>query len=138
MRQLTERHEIAEALNFNKYPVINIDLADRDDYGIRGTKVNIDFGGAYFIQAEIRAFNDTKHLTTKYYGTMLKKDLSYSDYLKMAEYANAPIIKADQEIVIFLHNSETKEVMYPTIIKTGKRVDSGSATPLQLEKLTVL
>lgn len=138
MKRLQERKEIAKAINFGKYPVIKIDLADKDEYGIKGTKVNIDFGGEHFVHAEIRAYNDTKYLTTSSYGSMLSASLSYQDYMKMVEYANAPIIKANQEIVIFLHDSSKKEVYPPAIISTGKKVDRFCATPLELEKLYVL
>lgn len=138
MRTLIERKEIAQAINFGKYPVIKIDLADRDEYGIKGTKVNIDFGGDYLIHAEMRAYNDTKYLTTSKGGTMLSATVSYSDYMEMVDYANAPTIKADQEIVIFTYNSLRKEIYNPVIIKTGKKVDKFCSTPLDLEKYYVL
>lgn len=138
MKRLTERTEIAKAINFKQYPVIKIDLADKDDYGIKGTKVNIDFGGDYYIHAEIRAYSDTRYLTTSQGATMLRASVSYSDYMEMTEYANAPTIKADQDILIFLHNSETREVFAPAIIRTGKRIDRNCQTPLELEKLYVL
>ena len=143
MKRLTERTEIAKAINFGKYPVIRIDLADTDEYGIKGTKVRIDngkfkSGEAYFINAEIRAYSDERVLTTSQGCSMLVDKLSYADYIEMTEYANAPIIKANQEIVIFLYNSETREVFAPTIIKTGERIDAHCSTPLKLEKFQVI
>lgn len=143
MKRLTERTEIAKAINFNKYPVIKIDVADRDEYGIKGTKVRIDngtfrTGEPYFIDAVIRAYNDENVLTVKSYGCMLTKEIGYNDYLKMVEYANAPIIKANQEIVIFLYNSFTKDVYAPAIIKTGNRIDAFCITPLELEKYKLM
>ena len=142
MKRLTERTEIAKAINFNKYPVIKIDIADTDEYGVKGTKVRIDngtfkTGEPYFIDAIIRAYNDEPFLHVKSYGTCLKKEIGYRDYMEMVEYANAPIIKVNQEIVIFLYNSVTKEVFAPAIIKTGERIDAFCSTPLQLEKLYV-
>ena len=138
MKKLTERTEIAQAMNFGKYPIIKIDLADKDEYGIKGTIVKIDTGKGYYLQATIRAYDDTKYLTTSCFGTMLVDNLSYEDYIEMADYANAPTIKADQEILIFTFNSVKKEVYAPTIIKTGKRVATMCSTPLQLETLYVL
>ena len=138
MRRLTERTEIAKAINFNEYPVVKIDLADVDDYGVKGTKVRIDIGKAYHLNAVIRAYSDEKVLTTQQYGTMLTKDVSYNDYMEMVEYATAPIIKPDQEIVIFLFNSKKREVYEPAIIKTGARVDRFCQTPLSLEKFEIL
>ena len=143
MKRLTERTEIAKAINFGKYPVVKIDLADKDEYGIKGTKVRIDngtfkSGERYFVNAEIRAYSDEKVLTTSQGGTMLVDRLSYADYMEMTEYANAPIIKANQEIVVFLYNSATKDVYAPVIIKTGDRVDAHCSTPLKLERYEIL
>lgn len=143
MKKLTERTEIAKAINFGKYPVIKIDISDRDDYGIKGTKVRIDngtfsSGEKYFVNAEIRAYDDDKHLTTTAFGSSLKKTISYGDYIEMVEYANAPIIKPNQEIVIFLYNSITKDIYTPMIIKTGNRVDANCVTPLELEKVEII
>lgn len=137
MKRLTERTQIAKAINFGKYPVIKIDLADKDEYGVKGTKVNIDFGGEYFIHATIRSYNDENYLTTTQGATTLKSSLNYGDYLEMIEYANAPVIKANQEIVIALIDSEKKEVYAPAIIKTGERIDKFCSTPLALEKLYI-
>lgn len=143
MKKLTERTEIAKAINFNQYPVIKIDLADKDEYGIKGVKVRIDngtfkSGEPYFIRATIRAYNDEKVLTTSAGGSSLTKDIGYHDYMEMTEYATAPIIKTNQEILIFLYNSETREIYQPTIIKTGERIDEFCITPLKLEKLQVI
>ena len=44
MKRLTERTEIAKAINFHKYPVVEIDVSKVDEYGIIGTKVLIDNG----------------------------------------------------------------------------------------------
>lgn len=138
MKTLTKRTDIATAINFHQYPVIKIDLADTDDYGIKGAKVNIDFGGDYFIHAILRAYNDEKVLTTSQHGSMLSASLSYDDYMEMADYANAPIIKADQDILIYLYNSDLRVVYNPSIIHTGSRVDRFCSTPLTLEKMQVI
>lgn len=140
MKQLTERTEIAEAINLNKYPVIRIDLADRDDYGIRGTKVRIDngtfkSGEPYYIRAEIRSYNDENCLTTHSGSIWLSEKITYDDYMEMTDYANAPLIKPNQEILIVPYNSERKEAYSPIVIKTGDRVYPYCSTPLTLEKV---
>ena len=137
MKRLTERTEIATAVNFHKYPVIRIDLADRDEYGIKGAKVNIDFGGDYFIHATLRTYSDEKKLTTNQYGTMISASVSYYDYEKMLEYANAPIIKANQEILIFMVDSSKKEAYAPVLLKTGERVSKFCSTPLTIEEFFI-
>lgn len=143
MKRLTERTEIAKAINFGKYPVIKIDLADRNEYGIKGTKVRIDngtfrSGEPYLINAEIKAYSDDKVLTTHQGCDMLVDRLTYDDYMEMTEYAKSPVIKANQEILIFLYNSATKDVYAPTIIKTGERIDAHCSTPLRFERFEVL
>lgn len=138
MKSLNERKEIAQAINFNKYPVIKIDLSEHDEYGLKGTKVNIDFGAEYYLHAEIRAFNDTRYLTTTQGATVLSDSMSYSDYMEMVEYANAPVIKPNQEILIFTYDSKKKEIYPPVIIKTSEKIDRLCTTPLELEKVFVL
>lgn len=44
MKTLTERTEIASAINFKQYPVVTIDVSKRDDYGIVGCPVCVDAG----------------------------------------------------------------------------------------------
>jgi len=143
MKKLTERTEIAKAINFNQYPVIKIDLADYDDYGIKGAKVRIDngtfkSGEPYFINAKIRAYNDEKVLTIHQDCTGLSDRITYDDYMKDVEFANAPIIKANQEILIFLYDSSMRNIFQPIIIKTGEHIDAHCSTPLSLERLEVI
>lgn len=143
MQILKERTEIAKATNFGKYPVICIDVSDRDEYGIRGTKVRIDngtfdSGDPYFINARIRTYIDENCLTTVAGGCSITQSVSYLDYMEMVEYANTPIIKADQEILVVLYNSKIKYIHCPVILKTGSRVNASCQTPLELEKFEIL
>ena len=138
MKRLYERTEIAKAMNFGKYPVIKIDLANKDEYGIKGPKVRIDFGANYFIHAEMRAYSDEKVLTLVQGPTVLKAHICYQDYIEMSEYAVAPIIKPDQEILIFIYDSELKDVHAPVILKTGERIDTNCIEPMKLERFEIL
>lgn len=138
MRILKERTEIAKAINFGKYPVIKIDLSNRDEYGIRGVKVRFDIGKDYYLRGEIRTFNDTKCLVTNLRASMLKSSYSYNDFMEDIEYANTPIIKANQEILICLYSSEFKQVYEPTIIKTAEKINPFCSEPLKLEKYEIM
>ena len=138
MRILKERTEIAKEINFGKYPVIKIDLSNRDEYGIRGVKVRFDIGKDYYLRGEIRTFNDTKCLVTNSRSVILKNGYSYNDFMEDVEYANTPIIKVNQEILICLYNSELKQVYEPTIIKTGEKFNPFCVEPLKLEKFEVM
>lgn len=74
MKTLETKQEIAIAINMHEMPVVRIDLADADEYGIKSQKVLIDNGKfrrlnptdpdmPYLVRAEIRAFIDEKKFT---------------------------------------------------------------------------
>ena len=105
MKFLETRTEIAKAINFKQYPTIRIDVSKTDDYGIVGTHVLIDngtfrTGEPYYVRATIRAFRDEGYLKFKSYGCCLHADFTYYDMEKILDYANVPVIKADQEILV--------------------------------------
>ena len=138
MKRLTDRSEIAQAINFKKYPVVTIDLAKTDDYGIAGTPVNIDngtfrTGEPYYIHATLRAFNDEKTLTFHASCTGISSSFTYSDMEHILTYANAPVVKPDQDILVCLIDSEKRQAYGPMIVHTSKRVSAHCSTPLTLE-----
>lgn len=142
MKFLETRTEIAKAINFKKYPTIRIDVSETDDYGIVGTHVLIDngtfrTGEPYYVRATIRAFRDEGYLVFKSYGSCLHADFTYSDMEKMLDYANVPVVKPDQEILVCLVDSVKRLVYRPVVLKTGARVDPHCQTPLTLEKFMV-
>lgn len=142
MKFLENRTEIAKAINFKRYPVIRIDLCETDEYGIVGSPVVIDngtfrTGEPYYIDATIRAFNDEKILKFKQHGTCLHNDFTYQDFEEMLKYANVPVVKADQDILICMIDSKRKLVYKPVILRTGNRIDPHCYDPLTLERFTV-
>ena len=143
MKRLTDRTEIASAINFRKYPVVTIDLADVDEYGIKGAKVLIDngffkSGEPYYIKAKLRAYSDEKVLQFSQGAEVLSASFTYSDMEEILEYSNAPIIKADQDILICPINSAIREAYAPILLHTGKRIDAHCSTPLTLEKFEII
>ena len=137
MKFLETRTEIAKAINFKQYPTIRIDVSKTDDYGIVGTHVLIDngtfrTGEPYFVRATIRAFRDEGYLKFKSYGSCLHADFTYFDMEKMLDYANVPVVKPDQEILVCLVDSVKRLVYKPVVLKTGARVDPHCQTPLTL------
>lgn len=106
MKFLETRTEIAKAINFKQYPTIRIDVSKTDDYGIVGTHVLVDngtfrTGEPYFVRATIRAFRDEGYLKFKSYGSCLHADFTYFDMEKILDYANVPVVKPDQEILVW-------------------------------------
>lgn len=143
MRELRDRTEIATAINFRKYPVITIDTAQTDEYGIAGAPVNIDNGffrdgNPYFIRATLRTYLDDNRLTFSSHGTCLKDSFGYMDLMKILEYANAPVVKQGQEILVCIINSKLRLAWPPVLLKTGDSVSPFCQTPLKLEPYQVL
>ena len=140
MKLLKDRQEIAKAINFGKYPVLSIDLADADDYGLKGCTVRIDAGhfsdgSPYFIDAELRVYSDEKKITTSAGGTYLSADFTYTDYRSIVRKAQAPLIKPDQDVVIAIYDSRTKNAFAPMIVHTGSHVARHCITPLTFESV---
>ena len=126
MKVLSNRTKIAAAINFSQYPVIRIDLSKTDLYGVVGAPVRIDngtftTGEPYFVRGYLRTFKDENVLTFDAGGVALKANLSYSDYERMLEYTNAPIVKPDQDILVCMVDSERRLVYDPVVLRTGPR-----------------
>lgn len=137
---INDRTEVARALNFGEYPVLTIDLADRDEYGLVGCKVKIDngtfrTGEQYFVRATIRVYSDEQTLTTSGANTYLKASYGYSDVKEMLEWAAAPVIKPNQDVVLAITNSKLGCAYDLYIVRTGSRVNAHCITPLTFEKL---
>lgn len=102
---LTDRQEIAKAMNFWKYPVlrINMEKPDRgyDGYFV-GDKVEVitpsekypgsrERGNLYFCDGKFAISSE---------GACLHADFGYSDVIENLEWAQAPKLKAGQTVVI--------------------------------------
>ena len=139
MKLLKDRRELAMAINFGRYPVLKIDLADSDDYGLKGCKVRIDAGkfkhtdDPFFIEAELRVYRDEKKLTTSSGGTILKNDFTYHDYVHMVDRAQAPLIGPDQEVVVAVYDSRTSTAFAAILVRTAPKVAKFCSTPLEFE-----
>ena len=142
MRTLKNRSEIARAINFKEYPTVVIDVSKTDEYGITGARVCIDNGkyrdgSPYFIDAVIRAFNDTHKLEFQAFGCAISNSFGYYDMIRMLNYANVPIIKANQEILVCMYDSSKRLEFFPVILKTGSTVRPHCQAPLDLEEYDV-
>lgn len=141
MKSLTQRQEIAEAINFGKYPVLDIDLSKSDEYGLKGCTVRIDMGKfndgePWLEKAEFRAYGDEKKLTFSAFACCLDANMSYYGLMDDVKTAQAPIVKPDSEICVVIHDSKVKVVYAVYIIQTGK-VNRHCQTPIMVEKVDV-
>lgn len=136
MKFLTDRQEIARAINGREFPVININLADTDEYGVVGETILIDNGTfrdgfPYMIEADIRLYADTKKWTIGQGCIGIHKEFGYTDVMKMATRRNAPVIKADEDIILIINNP-VKRICYVAQVHTGKRIDPHCIEPLTI------
>ena len=137
MKRLTGRQEIAEALNFGKYPVLKIDLKDADEYGLKGSICRVDQGefndgSKWYERAELRVYSDEKKITFSAHGYALTAETSYMDFVEDLETAMSPIVTANSEIVVVVLDSEKREVYAVYVIET-KFTSRHSTQPITVE-----
>lgn len=141
MKVLTDRHDIAKAINFKQYPVIRINMEDKDEYGIRGTNICIDNGtfrdgSPYYLHATIRTFDDEKGFHIKQGGTCIHASFGYSDIEKMLAWANAPVVKPDQDILVVMDMPSIRFASC-VILHTGDRISPHCSTPIRIEDFAI-
>ena len=135
MRYLKDRHEIAMSINSHKTPVVRIDLADADEYGLVSGKVLIDNGTfrdgfPYYVHTKICAYVDERKFSFHSHGTVLTDSFSFRDMEELLGYANAPIVKKDSDVILAIVDSRDKTVYKPIVLHTSNRVDPYCMTPL--------
>lgn len=103
---LTDRKEIAQAMNFGKYPVLTINMEtpkegwELEGGVFKGCKVRIDTGKAYYDNATLHYFSDTKNFELCMYGACLTASFGYDDVIEMRDYAMAPIVHKGETVVV--------------------------------------
>ena len=137
MKHLKERTEIAQALNFGKYPVLELDLANVDEYGIIGSKCRIDMGkfndgSPWYEDAELRVYSDEKKLCLSGGGCVLSANWTYNDVMEDMNNAMTPLIEPDSEMAVVIHDSDSRK-LYGVFIVEAKGVHRHCSQPLNIE-----
>ena len=137
MKHLKERTEIGQALNFGKYPVLELDLANVDEYGIIGSKCRIDMGkfndgSPWYEDAELRVYSDEKKLCFSAGGVVLSANWTYQDVIEDMTNAMTPLIEPDSEMAVVIHDSDSRK-LYGVFIVETKGVHRFCSQPLNLE-----
>lgn len=140
MKYLTERTEIAKALNFGKYPVIKLDVTDEkyqvelagEMCGYHNIKVRIPHKDL-LLNCQMRWFGDKKKITFGNDCTCISSRFSYDDLMEEVEYANAPIIDKDTEFVLVVYNSKTEKACV-ILLKTNDSKDINCQTILSVDE----
>lgn len=134
---LTERKEIAQALNFGKYPVLTFDLDTNEGSKAVVLKMSNRYGEMRYdckLQRDYHKKGDgIFYLSTN--ASMISGDFSAMDALKCAEYANAPVIEPHQEVAILLH-SKIQNTAIVLTVKSG-HVDPTYSSATVFEHLAI-
>lgn len=128
MKVLTERKEIAQALNFGKYPVLTYDADKKEGSKARVTNESSRYGtmtyNCVLYRGKQTEDDGAFYLLTE--PSMLSSSVSVRDWIESAEFANAPIINPDTEVAILVY-SKVLNVTSVHIVKSGK-VDATCST----------
>ena len=125
MEILMDKKDICCALNFNRYPVLHLDLA-RDEiqdmpgcYKSQTVRIEMEYKGEpVFYAGNLSYYDDTKQLVITSAGTFLKATFDYSDIVEMVDRAQAPTINSmDEGIVVVITNSEKRKSAFPVMTK---------------------
>lgn len=133
MKFLTERTEIAKAINFSKYPVLHINLENRPYADIRE-------GSTYAVGCRVRVAWDHKNpeyegMTThgnlytengRYAisseGGCLHADFGYHDVIEMQEEARAPVVHRGQKVIV-VEDWPSKKMCRVRMMQVPDRID---------------
>jgi hypothetical protein len=127
MKYLTDRQEIARAMNFGRYPVIRIDMENHIpgyDGLFKGDPVKVMtptsrypdlyetgtlmyYDHAYYIRTDCACLSD---------------DFGYQDVMDMLRIAQAPVIHAGDTVII-IEDHPKKRLCKVHMMKAGDRVD---------------
>lgn len=131
----TDRKEMAQALNFGKYPVLTFDMDADQGSKANVTKMSNRYGemtyGCVLHMGYQKKGDGIFYLGTR--ATMISASFSVKDAIECAEYANAPMIKPHQKVAILMysHKNNYKSVM---IVKAG-RIDPSYSSATVFEHL---
>lgn len=125
MEILQDEKDICCALNFNRYPVLHLDLAKDEIQGMPGcykghtVKIEMEYKGEpVFYAGNLSYYDDTKQLVITSAGTFLKATFDYNDIVAMVDRAQAPTINSiDEGIVVVITNSAKRRSAFPVMTK---------------------
>lgn len=130
MKVITNRYEIAQALNFGRYPVIKINCTPKanDPEVIEGgaVKVLTDERRLLVERCTVNLYaneygNDGhRNMSIGSAGVMLSASFSRKDVEEMATYANAPLIKKGDAVVFVLLGRRAAAVVLAEVKETRK------------------
>lgn len=130
---LTDKTEMAKAMNFSKYPVLTWDIDNKKGslarVGGRMTQSGMMYTHCKLEMDYYKEGDGIYYLSTK--ATMLKGHYGVEDHLESAEFANAPIIESNQDVAILIYS--LKANMSAVLIVNSGRVDGSYSSACKFE-----
>ena len=135
MKLVTNRNKLSKIINYHLMPVVEVDLADTNEYGLVSKPVLVRSkfkdGTPNFIECYINAFRDEKKFVFRAEPTTVSANFGYYDVKNMLKFSNAPVIGTDEDVLIVIIDSEKKNVISAMILHTDKKIDSFCQQPLE-------
>ena len=104
MKYLTNRTEIAKAINIKRYPVIRFDMTKVDDDNfVEGDKVKVfchSSSGDYYYPAY--TYYNNGIISIQKCGAMLSSDFGYNSVIELYENSKLSLINPNQKVIILL------------------------------------
>ena len=141
MKYLTDRKEIAAALNFGKYPVLTINRENKpyandlpeSDYAI-GCRVRVSWDRNDGMTTRGNLYYEKGKLAISSGATIMKASFGYEDVMEMVSEANAPLVHKGQEVVV-VEQWESKKECTVRIMKVSDRIDIHSQVVARLHDI---
>lgn len=136
MKFLTDRKEIAKALNFGEYPILDIDIDKAKDGYAVGCDVKVAYNtrnyGELETQGNIIVENGKEYITNN--AVCIKSSFGVRDVQEMIRWAKAPVVRAGQEVAVVRHSTEYG-VFTVEIMKISNRIDAHCQIVAELEHI---
>lgn len=141
MMCLTERTEIACAMNYGEYPVLTINLENRpyegSDYA-RGCRVRVAWDHSDRRYAGLTThgalYIENGRLEISGEGAMLSASFGYSDVMRLAAEANVPVVHRGQVVVVVME-MPSRQTCVVRVMRISPRINIHCQTVCHLEDL---
>lgn len=145
MKFLTERTEIAKAMNFGKYPVLYIDRDNRpynsvempSDY-CRGSKCRLEWEHKDPRYADMTARCQLYYDKGRYFlsqeAACLTADFGRRDVLEMVEWARVPVLRCGQTVIV-VEDFTMQKIVRVRMMKISDRKNLNCSTVTSLEDI---
>lgn len=141
MMYLTNRNEIAAAMNFGEYPVLTINLENRpyegSDYA-RGCRVRVAWDSSERRYAGMTThgnlYIENGRFEISSEGACLSASFGYRDVMEMAAEANVPVVHRGQVVVVIMEIPSRQTCMVH-MMRVSERINIHCSTVCHLEEI---